>query len=80
MAKDKWIFHSSYKGCVIESRPGLLRRGWRSIYHNWHYDGRVSSFVHHSLENAQAHIDKLHRDLGDGIAISDGDYVKWQVV
>lgn len=75
MVKEPWVLHSRYQGCVIEWRPNHLRRGYRSIYHNWYRDdGRVSSFVHHSLRNARAHIDKLHKDLGDRIAVSEEEY------
>lgn len=69
MTKKKWIFHSKYKGCVIEYREGMQRRGWISRYKNWYHDGREGCFVHHSLENARKHIDKLYKDLGDRIAI-----------
>ena len=69
MSNKEWVFHSKYMGCVIEYREGMLRRGWVSRYKNWHHDGRIGSRIHHSLENAHDYIDKLHRDLGDDIAI-----------
>ena len=74
MAKTEWQFHSMYRGCRIEHRPGHQRRGWCSTYHNWYNpNGRIGSYIHHSLENARSHIDKLHKDLGDKIALKEGE-------
>ena len=74
----QWQYHSHYKGVVIEYRPGMQRRGWCSIYHNWYANGEIGHpFVHHSLENAHRHIDKLHKDLGDRIAVTMDEYREW---
>jgi len=78
MSKPQWELAEWYRGCVIEQRAGMQRRGYLSIYHNWYReDGRVGSFVHHSLANARAHIDKLHRHLGDRIAVTEKEYQEY---
>lgn len=75
MAKQQWQLYEWYRGCPIEHRPGLKRRGWATTYRNCYADDRhVGSFVHHSLENARAHIDKLHNDLGDQVTITQEEF------
>lgn len=73
--KIEWELLEWYKGCVIEYRPGMQRRGYASIYHNGYSDdNHLGTFIHHSLENAHKHIDKLHKDLGDKISITEKEY------
>jgi len=73
-----WQYHSHYKGVVIEHRPGMQRRGFCSIYHNWYNpDGKIGIFTHHSLDNAHAHIDKLYKDLGEKIGVTMEEYEKF---
>ena len=76
MAKKKvaWQLVEWYRGCPIEHRPGLLQRGYTSIYHNWYHKGDIGNFIHGSLENARKHIDKLHKDLGDRVAVTEEEY------
>lgn len=73
--KVPWQLYEWYKGCPIEFREGLQRRGWVTTYHNWYNDdGKIGDFIHHSLENARKHIDKLHKDLGDRIALTEEEW------
>lgn len=76
--KQEWQLLEWYRGCPIEYRPGMQRRGYLSIYHNWYReDGKVGSFVHHSLETAHKHIDKLHKGLGNKIALTKSEYAAY---
>lgn len=73
----KWKLLEWYRGCPIEYRPNMQRRGFLSIYHNHYHDGRIGSFVHHSLETARKHIDRLYEDLGDRIGLTEDEYREW---
>lgn len=63
-----WGLHSKYKGCEIYHRPGLLRRGYTSKY-KAPQSGKVITYIHHTLDNAQNHIDKLLKKYGDIIKL-----------
>lgn len=69
-----WEFHEWYKGCAIVHRPGLQRRGYASIYRNGYAaDKHIGWFIHHSLDTAKRHIDKLNKDLGHTCHITQGE-------
>lgn len=78
MSKE-WQLHSWYRGCPIEYRPGMQRRGFLSVYHNYYGAGDIGTFVHHSEATAKRHIDKLHKDLGDQVMLSEAEYQQWLI-
>lgn len=73
--KQEWQLLEWYRGCPIEHRPGMQRRGYLSIYHNWYRDdGKIGSFVHHTLDAAHKHIDKLSAAFGERITLTEDEY------
>lgn len=72
--EPQWQLLEWYRGCPIEHRPGMQRRGFLSIYHNPYRDRRIGSFVHHSLAAAHAHIDKLHKAGGVQVELTEQEY------
>lgn len=74
MSKARWQLLEWYRGCPIECRKDLQRRGYTSIYHNWYHDGKIGNYIHDSLTNAYRHIDKLHKDLGDRVQLTEAEY------
>lgn len=73
--KPQWQLLEWHRGCPIEHRPGI---GYLSIYHNpYREDRRIGSFVHHSLEAAKAHIDKLYKHGGEAISLTKEEYAAY---
>ena len=75
--KIAWQFLQWHKGVAIVTRPGLQRRGYASIYHNAYCeDNHIGWFIHHTVETAQRHIEKLNKDLGDKCHITKDELEK----
>lgn len=66
MAKQEWQYHSTYRGCLIEHRPEMQRRGWLVRYKT---DTKTASMVHYTLEKCREHVDRLHKRYGDKIKL-----------
>lgn len=59
--KIDWQYHSTYRGCHIEHRPGMKRQGWRVRYQ---MKNHVAEAVQFTLERCITMIDKLHEFVG----------------
>ena len=67
----QWQLLEWYRGCPIEHRPGMQRRGYRLVYHN---DAGIITMVHYTADKCRNQCDRLHKSLGAQVELTEKEY------
>lgn len=75
MNKSQWQLLEWYRGCPIEHRPGMQRRGYRLVYHN---SVGIITMVHYTADKCRHQCDRLHSRLGGQVEVPEQAYSEWK--